>query len=201
MGFSESSFNVFARLNSDKDTWEDYKELFKRKLRSQEDKNFDITSYLNSLGKPIIEVGGPTGVGFVTVDTKRLNKFFTSNIATENQHWSTNPKTDTWRDGISSAGTVDFRADGRKLPLATESTGGILVSAMMNDRKLNEEIIKEAKRVLVSGGILVLEANTPRDVIYALNNGFEPVIWKSRSIRDVFTPFTNMAFRKINDSP
>lgn len=199
MSIIESSWNFLPRLDADKDTWKAYKELFKRKLRSQEDKNFDIASYLNSLAKPIIEIGGPTEAGFVTVEVERLNQFYTSNIAAPNQHWSTNQKTGTWRDAVSNVGPVDFRADGRRLPIATESMGGVLISAMLNDQKLNQNIIKEAQRVLVKGGILVLENNTPHDVLYALNIGFEPVIWKRKSIRDVFTPFSYMAFRKVSE--
>lgn len=200
MGVFESSLNVLPRLDVDKDTWKVYQELYKLKIRPQENKKFDVASYLNSLAKPVIEIGGPTDGGFVTVDIERLNQFFTSNIAAPDQHWSTNQITGTWRDRISNVGPVNFRADGRHLPLAAESTGGILISAMLNDQKLNEDIIKEARRVLVQGGILVLENNNPQDVLFALNNGFEPVIWKRKSIRDVFAPFSYMAFKKISDS-
>ena len=154
-----------------------------------------MEEYLNRLERPVIEIGGPTLQGFKTINTRDLDEFFTSNLASLEQKVGDNVKTQTWRDHIGSAGEIDFQADGQQLPLASESIGGVLISAVPNDEKLNQKIIDEACRVLVDGGILILEANMPRDVLYALNKGLEPVKWE-RKLSNFFKPYLNIALRK-----
>lgn len=195
MSIIDSYINFLTILQAKPEEKNTYRELFKKDITKTKIKNFDTESYLNSLGKPIIEIAGPTPQGFKTIDIKKIKQFFTSNLAKSGQNVSDNPQLGNWRDYVGSSGEIDFQADGQNMPLMSESVGGVLISAILNEKKLNENIIDEANRILVHGGILILEANTPDDVLYAINHGFE-VIKYQRKIENFFEPFFNIVLKK-----
>lgn len=196
MGVVESYLNFLTLLSVSNEDKAAYKKLFEMDM-SPVLQVKDVAEYLNQLGLPVVEVGGPTPLGFQTINANDLETFFTSNIASRGQKADQNSKTGGWQDFVGSSGEIDFQADGRYLPFSTNSIGGVLISAMINDEDLNRQIIEEADRVLAKDGLLILEANKPQDVVYALENGFKPAKWR-RTLNHLLQPYFNIILIKPN---
>jgi len=142
--------------------------------------DFDIYDELKS--GPLIEVAGPTEDGFDFVDIEKLpGKIFVSNLY---------PGTPRFKTGnmIGYYGLVDFRGDGRSLPVKEGSVGAIFLSCLGRTRgkdgesetekyrlnkELRENVMEEAYKVLKPGGILVFEKTKREDFEFATRLGFE----------------------------
>lgn len=155
-----------------------------------------ITEYLKNLEKPIIEIGGPTPLGYKQVQTDFLDHFFVSNLAGPDQKAVGNQDgKNSWLNHVGSSGTTNIQLDGRNMPFAAGSLAGILMKAIVQDEKMNQEIIAEAKRVLIVGGLLVMEQNNPHLVAQALESDFE-IVSADISLQTVLKPYWNVVLRK-----
>lgn len=131
------------------------------------DENFDVYDRLSEVKGPLIEVGGPTDNGYDLVDTSKLDKkIYVSNLF---------PGAPYFEKGkfIGYEGPVDFQADARDLPLKPESVGAIFLKALgevettkdetpaveklAQQKKLREETLAEAAKMLEPGGVLLME--------------------------------------------
>ncbi len=142
-----------------------YQESWKRET------NFDLTSDLNKIGGPIIEIGGPTESGFPLANWGQIKqKTFISNIE---------PGAPTFdKDGTFSHyyGKVDFQADAQHLPFQDGSIGAIRADSLPPD--VFENAIDEARRVLIQNGLLILQGVDSDDVLFVTQNGFTLVQYK-----------------------
>ncbi|RMD58778.1 hypothetical protein D6821_02745 [Candidatus Parcubacteria bacterium] len=157
---------------------------------------FNPIQHLKELDFPLVEVGGPTPHGYCLIDCNQLpRRLLVSNI------FAGLPK---FRGTLLFLeGKVDFRADGRCLPLRDESVAALFGSSIggahFSDKRLQErlsrftddykmsrreksrqtkvlrqKIIVEARRVLIAHGLLVWQGgNIDADVEFALKLGFE----------------------------
>ena len=134
-------------------------------------KGFDVNRKLADVKGPLVEVAGPTVRGFEFVDMEQLpREIHISNLYPGIRTYDVNTG-----EFIKFRAKVDFRADGKNLPLSDGSVGAIFISCLgmirdtqiisketpedekIANQKLKEQIIKEVYRVLENGGIFILE--------------------------------------------
>lgn len=150
-----------------------------------EDEKFDIYKKLSEVSGPLIEVAGPSDLGYELVDLKKIDKkIYVSNLFKGAPRFSV----DTG-EFIGYEGLVDFQADGTKLPLKPESVGAIFIKSLGDissieenrtkeqiqddQQKLRSEAIREAAVALERGGILVFEGTDLGVLDYAQANGLK----------------------------
>jgi hypothetical protein len=141
----------------------------------------ELTESVNEQG-PIVEVGGPTAAsGNVLAQTLRPD--FVSNLKQQPV-------------GLE-ASMLDFVADGRALPLADESVGGIAVHSMNGLQRLpiaidgmppeetanlRNRVISEAIRVTKPDGYIVWGDGTVADFADFMEQGINPVFVEGQAI-------------------
>lgn len=116
------------------------------------EKDFDLNAALSRRRGPLVEVGGPTEVGYKMVPQEIIEKsgkqLFTSNLHVGRQITET-----VTGKKVEYVVPADFAADARKMPHADGSIGALFVSAL-NIAAISGAI-QEASRILEKDGLLI----------------------------------------------
>ncbi len=107
----------------------------------------------------IIDVGGPTrtfGEAF-NVDSSAFKRVFSTNISKKAYTFSSE--------------NVDFQADGRKLPLSSDSVDVVFAEGVM--RPLASGFIEEGARVLKQNGLMLIHSCNEASIKIGENLGLE----------------------------
>ncbi len=133
--------------------------------------DFSLEEEIKRRHGPLIEVGGPTKGGFELVDYSNLvDKIFISNV------YPGCPLYDSQTGKLLEyVGKIDFQADARSLPFGDSSIGGLFASYLPDE--IREKVIYEAKRVLETGGLLIWQGGTEKDLKMAKKIGFTLMIY------------------------
>lgn len=128
---------------------------------------------LNKMGRPVLEVAGPTSEGIFPLNTEQLKvPYIVSNKAVLPGQPS--------GENVVYAGRVDLGADYTRLAVGNNSVGCITGSCMMKNSY--GEFAQEAERVVAPGGYVVLQGAFGKDITKAfeetslrlLRSGYSP---------------------------
>lgn len=136
-----------------------------------QNKGFNLEYELSNPIGPMIEIAGPTSVGYETTQgiiqlPDLPNKVFVSNISPGCPIF--NDKTGEF---VNYIGKIDFKADARALPIAEGSLGALFASCLPDP--IREKSLQEAHRVLKQNGLLVFQGLTSKDLNKAQELGFQ----------------------------
>jgi SAM-dependent methyltransferase len=140
-------------------------------MNFQENKQ-EIQKIINSFSGRIIEIGGPTPGGFVVVNELGFtmpDKITVTNISNQ---VIINPfgKNPTMHD-------VDMIADVTALPFKDNEIDMIISSSL--PFSLHEALFSESKRVLIPGGLLIVENQNDEDKQRAKKYNYSPLLESS----------------------
>jgi len=121
---------------------------------------FDKEQVLKQVQGPLLEVGGPTMRGYVTIDVSRLPR----------RLWITNITRNFCPPDVKDQGHIDMEANATNLPFADKSIGAEFVSCLLCSRR---KVLNEAYRVIEDKGLLFWQGAQDTEVIYAHLLGFE----------------------------
>ena len=138
------------------------------------EENFDLELEINRTPGPIVEVAGPTEGENLLIDFNKVAK----NIYVSNLSSSRDIVDSETGEFLGCIGKIDFRADATALPIASGKTGVLFASCLPIGAR--EEFIKESKRVLETGGILIYQGIRTEDIEAAENAGFRLVEYRKQ---------------------
>lgn len=139
-----------------------------------EEEDFDLELAIDQAPGPIVEVAGPTEGETLLIDFNKVAKnIYVSNLAPSRDIFDLET-----REFLGRVGRIDFRADATALPIASGKTGVLFASCLPVDAR--EEFIKESKRVLETGGILIYQGIRTEDIEAAKIAGFRLVEYRKQ---------------------
>lgn len=138
------------------------------------EENFDLELAINKTSGPIVEVAGPTEGENLLIDFNKVEKnIYVSNIASSRDIIDLETE-----EFLGRVGRVDFRADATALSIASGKIGVLFASCLPIEAR--EQFVKESKRVLEIGGILIYQGIRTEDIETAENAGFRLVEYRKQ---------------------